>query len=250
MLTAERRQHILLVLEREGKVHASDLSQSLRVSEDTIRRDLREMAEAGLLQRVHGGALPMSPVSPSYQLREQVCTAEKAALGRAAAQLVRSGQIIILDAGTTTLAVAQALPKDLTATVITNSPPIAASLVNHPRVEVVMLGGRLFKEAVATVGASVIEELARVRADLCFLGVCSIHPTGLATFDREEAQVKRAMIGSAAEVVAVLPADRINTTAPYVIAPMRELTHLVTVADVGDEQLQPYQAVGITVIRA
>lgn len=250
MLTAERRQHILAVLEREGKVYASDLSQVLGVSEDTIRRDLRDLAEAGLLQRVHGGALPLTPANRSYRVRETVAAPEKALLGRAAAQLVRPGQILILDAGTTTLAVAQALPDDLEATVITNCPPIAAALATHPRVEVVMLGGRLFKEAIATVGISVIEELGRVRADLCFLGVCSIHPTGLATFDREEAQVKRAMIESAAEVVAVSPADRLGTTAPYLVAPMRELTHLVTPATVADSLLEPYQAAGITIVRA
>lgn len=250
MLTAERRQYILSVLEREGKVHAIDLSQALGVSEDTIRRDLRELAEAGMLQRVHGGALPITPTSRNYQVRELVGTAEKAALGRAAAQLARSGQIILMDAGTTILAVAQSLPDDLQATVITNSPPIAVALAGHPRVEVVLLGGRLLKESLATVGISVVEALRMVRADLCFLGVCGIHPTGLATWELEEAHVKRAMIASAAEVVALAPADRVGTAAPYLVAPIRELTHLVTPSTVPEGELDLYREAGVTVVLA
>ncbi|MFZ5814959.1 MAG: DeoR/GlpR family DNA-binding transcription regulator [Bacillota bacterium] len=250
MLSAERRQYILSLLEQQGKVHAGDLARELAVSEDTIRRDLRDLAEAGLIQRVHGGALPLSPNPPSYQERERIGGAEKAALGAAAAQLVRRGQILILDAGTTTLAVAQHLPESLEATVITNSPPIAVALASHPKVEVVLLGGRLMKEARATVGVTVVEELERVRADLCFLGVCSVHPTGIATWDREEAQVKRAMIASAAEVVALAPTDRVGTSAPFIVAPVRELTHLVVPERVPEGQLAPYREAGITILRA
>src|SRR2546425_11319036 len=118
MLTAERRQHILETLRREGKVLATELSEALHVSEDTIRRDLRELSEAGLLQRVHGGALPRSPASASFAARQSQAPAAKEAIARAAAQLVHTGQVIILDGGTTTLLVAQRLPGDLRATVI------------------------------------------------------------------------------------------------------------------------------------
>src|SRR4029453_15208402 len=102
------------------------------VSEDTIRRDLRELAEADLLQRVHGGALPHSPAVASFAVRQGQAPAAKQAIARAAAQLVRDGQVIILDGGTTTLQVAQLLPVDLRATVVTNSPPIAIARPEHP----------------------------------------------------------------------------------------------------------------------
>lgn len=250
MLAAERRNYILDVLRQEGKVHASDLSQALGVSEDTIRRDLRELGQAGLLQRVHGGALPITPASQSYHVRQSHGQPEKAAMARVAAQMIGQGQIVIMDAGTSTLAIAQQLPADLRVTIITNSPPIATALADLPAVEVILLGGRLYKEAVATVGASVVEELMRIRADLCFLGTCSIHPTGIGNHDREEAQVKRAMIAGAAEVVALVLPERLGTTAPYLVAPVRELTHLITTEAVQEEQLAPYQAAGVTVIRA
>src|SRR5215216_6692585 len=97
MLTAERRQHILETLRHDGKVLATELSAALNVSEDTIRRDLRELAEAGLLQRVHGGALPRSPAAASFAIRQSQAPSAKAAIASAAAQLVRNGQVIILD---------------------------------------------------------------------------------------------------------------------------------------------------------
>src|ERR671925_11382 len=97
MLTAERRQYILETLRRDGKVLATELSVALSVSEDTIRRDLRELAEAGLIQRVHGGALPRSPADASYAARQRQAPSAKAAIARAAVQLIRDGQVIILD---------------------------------------------------------------------------------------------------------------------------------------------------------
>lgn len=250
MLTAERQQYILTTLQREGKVVASELSTALDVSEDTIRRDLRKLAEAGLLQRVHGGALPRSPATASYAVRQTQATLAKAAIARAAVQLVQHGQVIILDGGTTTLQVAQHLPADLQATVITNSPPIAMALADHPTVEVIVIGGRLYKTSPATIGALALETVRMTRADLCMLGICSLHPeVGITVPDLEEAYVKRAIIASAGEVVALASAEKLGTAATYTVGPLTELTHLVTEPGVPDELLEPYRNLGITVIR-
>ena len=132
---------ILDRLGRDGKVVVADLSSSLDVSLDTVRRDLQELAEAGLVRRVHGGALPPAIGSRPYAVRREQAPAAKAAIARATAGLLRDGQVILLDAGTTTLEVARHLPADLQATVITNSPPIAVALAEHPTVDVTMLGG-------------------------------------------------------------------------------------------------------------
>jgi DeoR/GlpR family transcriptional regulator of sugar metabolism len=249
MLSAERRQHILSALQRDGKVLASELSAALHVSEDTIRRDLRELADAGLLQRVHGGALPSSPAAASYAVRQRQSSSAKAEIAQVASQLVRNGQVIILDGGTTTLQVAQRLPADLHATVITNSPPIAVALAEHPNVEVIIIGGRLYKASLVAIGAVVVETLRSIRADLCMLGVCSLHPeVGISVPDLEEAHVKRAMISGAAEVVALASAEKLGTASPYVVGPLSELTHLVTERSVPGETLAPYRALGITVV--
>lgn len=250
MLTAERRQYILECLHRDGKVLANELSVSLQVSEDTIRRDLRELAADGLLQRVHGGALPRSPAAASYADRQRLAPAAKVAIARAAAHLVRNGQVVLLDGGTTTLQVAQQLPRSLRATVITNSPPIAVALAQHSDVEIIMIGGRLYKDSLVTIGAAVIETLRNVRADVCMLGVCSLHPeVGISVPDLEEAHVKRAMISGAAEVVALASAEKLGTAAPYVVGPLADLTHIVTERSVPDHILAPYRAQGITIIR-
>src|SRR5690349_23360893 len=122
VLKEERQQQILERLHRDGKVLATELSQSFNTSEDTVRRDLRELGEAGLLLRVHGGALLRSPVAAPYAARQNQASEAKAAIAEAAAGLVRPGQVIILDGGTTTTQVARHLPRDLQATVITTSP--------------------------------------------------------------------------------------------------------------------------------
>ena len=251
MLTEERRQAILERLTSDGKVVAAELSKSLAVSPDTVRRDLRELADAGLLRRVHGGALPAAVGGRPYAVRREQAPVAKAAIARATSRLLRNGQVILLDSGTTTLEVARHLPPDLEATVITNSPPIAVVLAEHPTVDVTVLGGVLEKDAHALVGAATIETLRSVRADVLVLGLCSLHPeVGITVMDLEESYVKRAMIANAAEVVAVSSADKLGSAGPYVIGPLDELTHLVTERSAATEQLEAYRAAGIEVVLA
>ncbi len=250
MLREERQRRILDDLRRDGKVAATALSVALEVSEDTMRRDLRELSEAGLLQRVYGGALPLSPATMGYVERQYHASEAKAAIAIAAARLVRDGQVIILDGGTTVLQVARHLAHQLRATVVTTSPPIAVALAGHAGIEVVVIGGRLYKESLVTVGAATVEALSMVRADICVLGVCSLHPEiGISVLDPEEAHVKRAMIAGAAAVVAVADGEKLGTAAPYVVGALTALTHLVTEASVPDEALAPYRARGIIVLQ-
>src|SRR2546426_8409622 len=169
MLTEERRRSILQTLQREGKVLASELSKTLQVSEDTIRRDLNELAAAGELQRVHGGALPRLLAPATFIERQQPAPGAKAAIAQAAVRLIRQDQIIILDGGTTPLQVAEHLPLDLRATVITHSPPVAIALAEHPTVEVIVIGGKLYKKEMMAVGAGTREGFRDIRADLCVL---------------------------------------------------------------------------------
>jgi DeoR/GlpR family transcriptional regulator of sugar metabolism len=251
MLTEERRQAILDRLGRDGRVVVADLSSSLHMSLDTIRRDLQELADAGLVRRVHGGALPPAVGSRTYAARREQAPAAKAAIAKATVGLVRDGQVILLDAGTTTLAVARHLPSGLKATVITNSPPIAVVLAEHPSVEVTVLGGRLDKDSQALVGAATVEALRSVRADVLILGVCSVHPEfGITVPDLEESYVKRAMIANAVEVVAVSSAEKLGSAGPYVVGSVDELTHLVTEQSPALPDLEPYRALGVEVVLA
>jgi DeoR/GlpR family transcriptional regulator of sugar metabolism len=251
MLTSQRKHHILEMLKRDGQIVAKALSADLGLSEDTIRRDLRELARDGLLQRVHGGALPASPAVVDYAGREQIAPREKVAIGRAAAAMVQRGQVVILDGGTTTLQLARHLPSELEATVVTHSPSIAVELVAHPHVEVVLIGGRLFKHSVVAVGAAAIEAIRRIRADVYFMGVTGIHPeAGLTTGDLEEAHIKRALCESAAETIVLVSAEKLGAASPYGIAPLGEISGIVVESSVPAEALRPYEQMGITVTRA
>jgi DeoR/GlpR family transcriptional regulator of sugar metabolism len=251
LLSAERRRAILEALDRDGKVLAAGLVRELGVSEDTVRRDLRELAAQGLVQRVHGGALPPAPQPGSFERRRETSSAAKAALAAAAVGLLHDAQVVILDGSTTNLELARRLPADRPRTVLTNSPPIAAALAAHPLADVVVIGGRLDKRAQVTTGAVTVDFIRSVRADACVLGVCALHPeAGLSTDDLEEAHVKRAMVEAAADVIALATADKLRAGSPYVVAPVTELTHVVAEAAASDELLDPYRALGVSVTRA
>ena len=222
------------------------------MSEDTVRRDLRELAAQGLVQRVHGGALQPAPQQGSFSSRRAMSADAKPALAQAAVALLARARVVILDGSTTNLELARRLRRGpATVTVLTNSPPIAAALAEHPSAEVVMIGGRLDKHAQVTVGAAAVDFLRTVRADACVLGVCALHPeAGLSTDDLEEAHVKRAMVEASADVIALATADKLRAGSAYLVAPAAELTHVVVEAAADDELLEPYRAAGVTVTRA
>src|ERR1700740_624575 len=204
-LKEERHQYILELLGSEGRVLAADLSSRYKVSEDTIRRDLRELASSGRIQRGHGGALPRRAEAVPFVSRQQIDTESKTGIARAAGDMNRAGQGVFFDGGTTSLRIAASLSRERSATIVTNSPPLALALADHPKLRVLMLGGTFIKEARVTAGIDTIRQVESIRADLCFLGMCSLHPeVGITVGDREEAHVKQAMIGASTEVVGLI----------------------------------------------
>lgn len=250
MLTQQRKRHILEVLRRDGQVVAKALSAELSLSEDTIRRDLRDLAHEGLLHRVHGGALPASKAVGDLSTRASVSTMEKVAIGRAAAGMIRSGQVVILDGGTTAVQLVRSLDRNLRATIVTHSPAIAVELADHA-VDVIMIGGRLFKHSMVAVGALAIESIQRIRADTYFIGATAVHPdVGLSTDDAEEAAIKRALVAAAGETVALASSEKLGAASPFVIAPAREISILVTTDVVPENRLEPFEQLGVTVLRA
>jgi DeoR/GlpR family transcriptional regulator of sugar metabolism len=250
MLTTQRKHELLTRLRRDGKLVAKDLSIEMKVSEDTIRRDLRELAKSGLLQRVHGGALPSSPAVANFAGREEIRNEGKTAIGRAAAAMIQPGQVVLLDGGTTAREIARHLPADLHATVITHSPTIALALVPHKHVEVVLLGGRLFKHSVVAMGAACFEAISRVKADIFFLGVTGLHPeTGFTTGDFEEAAIKRALSHAAAETYVLASAEKWNTASPYLVLGLDEVTGIITEQNIKPAILRPFAKRGLTIVQ-
>jgi DeoR/GlpR family transcriptional regulator of sugar metabolism len=251
MLTSQRKQQLLAQLNARGQIVAKEASQEMGVSEDTIRRDLRALAQEGLLQRVHGGALPSSPAIADFAGREQLRHEGKISIAKAAAAMIQPGQLVILDGGTTAREIARHLPPDLRATIATHSPTIALELVSHNAVEVILFGGRLFKHSVVAVGASTIAAVSRIHADMFFMGITGIHPrTGLTTGDYEEAAVKRALSRAAADTIVLASAEKLNTASPYEVVGLDEISGIITEKNVDDALLKPYEELGITVTRA
>jgi DeoR/GlpR family transcriptional regulator of sugar metabolism len=241
MLTTQRRAMISARLARDGQLVAKAIADELGLSEDTIRRDLREMATEGLLKRVHGGALPLTPPLPDFAARRTIASEVKRRLGRRAAELVKPGQVTFLDGGTTNAELARALPRDLRATIITHSPTIAAELEHHVA-EVVLIGGRLYKHSMVATGAATVAAIEQVRVDIFFLGVTAIHPAhGLSTGDYEEAAIKRAIARQSAETYVLATPEKFGAASPHRIIGISELAGLVVPSETPSEALSPYR---------
>jgi DeoR/GlpR family transcriptional regulator of sugar metabolism len=155
--------------------------------------------------------------------------------------------VVLIDGGTTNLRIASYLSRERSATIVTNSPPLALALADHPNLGVLMLGGNFLKEARVTTGIETIRRIESIRADLCFLGMCSLHPeVGITVGDREEAYVKQAMIGASMEVVGLISLGKMGTSLPYVVGPASRLTRLITDAS-EEDVLNPYRSQGVKV---
>ncbi len=228
MLTKERKGLLLQRLKQDGRIIAKDVARELKLSEDSIRRDLRELAAERLLTRVHGGALPASPTVANLALRRSMAVEEKSALAVAAVKLLRPGQTIFLDGGTTHMELVRALPTEFVCTVFTHSPAIAAALEFHTHADVVVLGGRLFRHSMVTTGAATLQAIREVRFDLFFLGVTGVHAMeGLTTGDYEEAVIKRAIMARAADTYSLVTQEKVGAASPHKIAEVDALSALV-----------------------
>jgi DeoR/GlpR family transcriptional regulator of sugar metabolism len=251
MLTTQRKKAILETLRREGQVLAGELSERFGVSEDTVRRDLRELAAEGLLQRVHGGALPASPAVASFAQREVMETAAKRRIARRAAEMIAPGQVVIVDGGTTSALLVANLVPDLAATIVTHSPSVAVALAEHPTLEVVLIGGRLCKHSIVSVGAAAVEAISHIQADLYFMGVTGVHPqAGLSTGDFEEAYIKRALAARAAETVVLASAAKLNAASAYRIGDISLAQTIIVEVGTEEQLIAPVEQAGVTVLRA
>jgi len=251
MLVAQRHEFLLARLQRDQRLVAKEVAVELGISEDSVRRDLRELATAGLCQRVYGGALPASPAVVDYRARGQVEVDGKRRVAVAAAALVKPGSTVIIDGGTTALALTAALPATLAVTVVTHSPTVAAALADQPNVEIYLLGGALFKHSVVTCGAAAVEAAQVVNADLFLLGVAGVHPdAGLTTGDADEAAMKRALARRAAETWVMASSEKIGTASRFSVLPFTAVAGIITDAPAGHDTVRQLQQGSTPVILA
>lgn len=249
MLQAERQTLILEQLKLKGRVYAADLAAQLGVSEDTVRRDLNRLGETKLLRRVHGGALPLQLDVPDYADRLESRNPGKQKRAEAALAFIEPGMTLLLDSGETCRYLAMALPRDMPLTVVTTCPLIACELVHHDRVEVILLGGRFFKPALRCVGSGAAEMIRRMHFDLCFMGLCALHPQrGFSAKYYEEAEIMRITIEQADKTVIMGDRDHLGTVSHHQVVPARELDVLITDSGADASVLEALAEQGVEIV--
>ncbi|SAL53051.1 DeoR family transcriptional regulator [Caballeronia sordidicola] len=242
LLPDERAALILERLRSHGRVLAADLAAEFGTSEHTIRRHLRDLADAGYCKRVYGGALLVSPASSAGSTRMREAGDRKALLAATAASIVRAGQIILLDAGSTNVAIAAALPNNASLTVVTNSPDACSRLMDREGIDVILIGGRMNPRGAGSTGSTALLQVQQIKADLCFLGACAMEPLeGVAAFDAEEAELKRAMVKSSGQVAIAMTSEKLMTAAPYFVAPASGIDYLILEADAPAERVGAFE---------
>jgi DeoR family transcriptional regulator of aga operon len=231
MLSEERRREILEMLHTEGRVLVGALAGKFRTSQITIRKDLEFLQHEGQLERTHGGALPVKTGAlrdRSIQEKEQMHRREKLRIAEAAVHMIRQGQVIILDSGTTTTAIARLVRNIKNLTVITNATNIAAELADSS-VEVILTGGVLRKNSFSLVGPLAEESLKKLSADLLFLAVDGFDVRyGLTTPNVLEARVNRVMAESARRVVVVCDSSKFGQRSLSLIMPTGSVHETIT----------------------
>lgn len=231
LLIDERRQHILALIQKNGRVLVGELSRTLGISQITIRKDLEYLQSKGLVQRTHGGALRIQSgalFDPSLQEKQKQHSQEKQRIAVAAAKMVEEGQCVMLDSGTTTAAIASELKRFSQLTVITNAVNIAADLTTT-NLEVILIGGTLRKNSFSLVGPLAEDVLEEMHADILFLGVDGFDPEiGLTTPNFLESRVNRAMVKAARHVVAVCDSTKFERRSLSRIVPPSAIHTVIT----------------------
>lgn len=198
-----RRARVMELLRTQGHVSVKSLSEELAVSDMTVRRDLKQLARSGDLVLVHGGASlpPGVSTNPVFSARASAHAEAKRVIGQVASRLVGEADTVGIDAGTTALEVAHALPESFGGGVVTHSVPVLASMLGRPKVRVFAVGGELFHDNQALIGPSAADSVAKLRLRYLMFGVSAIDADGVYVRSELELEVKRAMIDAADEVV-------------------------------------------------
>lgn len=229
MLRKERLSLIMREINLHNKVLSGDLSELLSVSEDTIRRDLHELAEEGLVIKVHGGAMGKIFEYPIEGQRQVYALKAKQEIAAKTALLFKKNMTIMVEGGTTIMEIAKTIPETLQATFFVLSPQVAITLSEYENIEVISLGGRLTKGAIIHTGASLVNELAGIKVDLCIVGANGISlEEGLTDSDWEIVQVVKAMIRCAKKVAVVSIAEKLNTVQRLKICDLDAINYLIT----------------------
>ena len=248
MLQQERHSRILDLLSQFGRVYATELSLQLGVSEDTVRRDLKVLDEQKKLRRVHGGALPLQHENKEYRQRHEEIDPLKERVALAAIPLIEEGQTILIDSGTTCLQLAMNLPTHFNFTVVTPSPLVATKLIHHNNIELILLGGKVFKPSVMALGATTNAMLRKIHFDTCFLGVCALHPSqGLSINHIDEAETLATIIEQSEQVVTLASYLKLGKMSTHKVCGGNKIDYLITDSSSDPKLLSLFSEQGIEI---
>jgi len=252
-----RLAHILTSLQQSGSVSVEGLSKELTVSLVTIRRDLDALEKQGLLRRTHGGAVSIEPLfyepfrnDRSFQAQVERFAEEKRRIGRAAASLIRDGEIIALTPGTTSTEVIRGLPLNRKITVVTSTVNVAMELSKRKDLDIFVTGGHLRGDWFSLVGPTAAHSLSHLLIHTLFIGADGIDPKwGVSCYIPEEAELNSAMVKHAQRRIAVLDHSKFGVIAGWRICPTSDLHILITDSGATDEMIAPFEKAQIQVMR-
>ncbi|MBO9153606.1 DeoR/GlpR family DNA-binding transcription regulator [Chitinophaga sp. GCM10012297] len=249
MIKEERQKLIMREINLHNKVLSNDLSILLDVSEDTVRRDLKELVEEGYIIKVHGGAISKSLATPFMKDSTVYAQDYKQTIAEKTLSLIKKDMVILTEGGTTMLEVAKAIPEHLTVTFFTISPQVAITLSEKSNLEVITIGGKLCKNANLHTGSSVINQLSEIKADLCLLGANGFSAEeGLTDVDWEIVQVKKAIVRSARKTAVLCISEKLNSSRRLKICDVNQVDYLVTELAPNHPMMAAYNKEGLTVL--
>jgi DeoR/GlpR family transcriptional regulator of sugar metabolism len=249
MLKRERQVYILHQVNLHNKVLSADLSQHINVSDDTIRRDLQELAEAGKLIKVHDGVMSPSFHRGHHSSKDVYSYQQKKIIAQKAASLIKDGMFVLTSGGSTIIELARTLPPSLNATFISGSIPAIFEYMNHPNINVIVIGDKISKNSKITIGPEAVARIRQLKADVCFLGINALNvANGVSDNDWDVVQIKKAMVESSQKLVCLTIAEKINSQQPLQICECAKIDTLITELSPDDPLLRPYKNAGIQVL--
>lgn len=247
MLKEERQKHILEHLKTAKKINLGQLSTMLSVSYDSIRRDVIELEDKGLLKKVHGGVVSNSYLGILSGQRTEVKNGNDLdIIIKKTLKLFKNHQIILMDGGTTNFFLAEAIPKNLQLTVITNSPPLAMALNDHENIEVILLGGKYYKRYQISMGLEVTQQIKRFNPDLYIMGTNGIDPVkGLTIRNYDEAILKQEMMNISKSTICCVVEEKIGIVEAFQVCELNKIDKLITSLSPADEKLKAFDNIEI-----
>ncbi len=251
MLAVERKARMIEYVRKNRVATIAELALEFSVHEATIRRDLSEIEQDGVLKRTHGGVTieEWANVEPPFNDRYNEQLEQKVRIGKMAASLVKDGEHIIIDSGTTTLHIAQNLVHRSNLTIVTNDMNVAAELKDSPGIKVILTGGELYPSSYMLNGMFTDRVLESLHVHKAFIGIPVLHPKlGLMHPEAQLVQTKTGMIKAAEQTIVVADSSKIGKISLHTVAPNSVINTLITGSDVSEKDLKRFKESGVEVI--